>query len=400
MHLAGLVLGLVLLIVSCGMAFMSMRMLMLAATKTGLSSYGELFGYATQWRFAPFILDMITILFGQGVIIAYFVFLSDFIPPVADAFGLNLERWVCVLVCFMGTIPFTIPPKLSALQNITPLTTISLMITAFAVMYRTPTEVGLLDSSTTIELGHLSLGTLKSFTLTISVFICHTNVVSVAEEFVNPSDRRSTKVVSRVSAILLIIYMVLSVCGYVSFGSSVQENFIKNYSEDDQLINICRILLSLSIFFGIPLNTHPTVRSILSIYKNGFHDIDQQVQSESTMDVSITESLLPGHIDGADHPMGSSESGLHENCRIAVGVFVNMIGAVVSLYVPGIADVVSVLAGSLGTMITLLFPAMIYESVYEDRTRTYPSERFQVYSLYIGSLLCFTSVGLSLCGYV
>jgi amino acid permease len=397
MHLAGLVPGLILLIVSCSLAFMSMRMLMLSATRTGTSSYGQLFGVATQLRSSAVILDVVTILFGQGVIIAYFVYLSDFIPPVADVLGASFltQRWACVLLCFLAAIPFTIPRKLSALQNITPLTTLSLLITAGVVLVRSPSEIH--SHSPQLEYFRVDLGIFQAFALTVSVFICHTNVVTVAEEFVNPSDRRSTKVVSRVSAVLLTVYLVLSICGYMSFGPLVEQNFIKNYSDTDMSVNLCRVLLSFSIFFGIPLNTHPTARALISSWNTVIRSPQpaMDVFGSSTSASGLSQALLDEKED-----VTVENYNYNDKIRIAISVSVVLIGAIVSLFVPGIADIVGILGGSLGTLITFTFPAIIYQSVFRDKVAENRRDKLQVYSLYGGSLICFISVALKICGIV
>jgi amino acid permease len=69
-------------------------------------------------------------------------------------------------------------------------------------------------------------------------------------------------------------------------------------------------------------------------------------------------------------------------------------GSVISLYVPGIADVISILGGSLGTLIMLVFPAMIYKSIFKSElTRT---DHLLVNILLISAAACFSSVVLTI----
>jgi hypothetical protein len=56
-----------------------LRELLFLAARTGIYSYGKLFANAVEMQMAGPFLDVITISFGAGVVIAYFVFLGDFI---------------------------------------------------------------------------------------------------------------------------------------------------------------------------------------------------------------------------------------------------------------------------------------------------------------------------------
>ena len=375
MSQAGLINGSILLVVATFLAFVSMRMLLVSAARTGAQSYAQLFSMTCKSRFAGPFLDVVTILFGQGVVIAYFVFLGDFVPPVAAMIGglpILTDRAACIVICCVCAIPFAIPNKLSALQYITPISTLSLAITAIVVVYRTEGIRSVSETPVTLDYAIFDLNLLKCFAIAISSFICHTNVVAVAGELVDPSDRRSTKIALRAALVQLVLYLIISVCGYASFGRSIAQNFIKNYPQDDSLMTLCRILLSLTIFFGLPMNTNPTAKALVSLMtKNADHQ-------------SLTESLLP--------PITPRTN--NNTLRITMGVLVLVLGATVSLYVPGIADVVGVLGGSFGTLIMLVFPATIYRTVFKTELTT--TDTLFVNILLISALACFSSVILTM----
>lgn len=375
MSQAGIVNGSILLLIATILAFVSMRMLLLSASLTGADSYGQLLSMASDSEYAATFLDIVTILFGQGVVIAYFVFLGDFVPPVAAVMGgipILADRTACILICCIFAIPFAIPNKLSALQYITPISTLSLAITACVVVVRTDHTRSNSAEYIALDYAIFDWNLLKCFAIVISSFICHTNVVAVAGELVEPSERRSTKVALRAALVQLVLYLIISVCGYASFGRNIAQNFIKNYPEDDSLITICRILLSLTIFFGLPINTNPTAKALVNLFSPQKH-------------CTFTEPLLPPVT-----PRTTADNHL----RIGLGMGVLLTGSVISLYVPGIADVISILGGSLGTLIMLVFPAMIYKSIFKSElTRT---DHLLVNILLISAAACFSSVVLTI----
>jgi amino acid permease len=374
MSQAGIVNGSLLLLFATLLAFVSMRMLLLSASRTGALSYGQLLSITSDSKYAAPFLDIVTILFGQGVIIAYFVFLGDFVPPVAAVLGgapILVNRMACILICCVCAIPFAIPNKLSALQYITPISTLSLAITACVVVLRTDYMRSNASEYIPLDYAIFDWNLLKCFAIVISSFICHTNVVAVAGELVDPSERRSTKVALRAALVQLVLYLVISVCGYASFGRTIAQNFIKNYPEDDPLITVCRILLSLTIFFGLPINTNPTAKALVSLLSPGKRG-------------PLIEPLLP--------PITPRTTDNY--LRIGLGISVLITGAVVSLYVPGVADVISVLGGSLGTLIMLVFPAMIYKSIF--KTELTLTDKVLVNMLLVSAAACFSSVVLTM----
>ena len=386
MSLAGIFNGILLLLIASFLAFISIRMLLLSAANTGIYSYGRLFAHASNVAWAGPLLDLITMSFGFGIVIAYFVFLGDFLPPVADTLGLTIltNRTLCISICCLLSLPFSIPFKLSALQNITPISTFSLMVTAAVVVYQFPNAHALLPPDIAdLDYAIPSLALFKCFAIAVSAFICHTNVVSVAGELVDPSFPRATKIASRAALVQLVLYLLISVCGYASFGRLVQQNFIKNYADDNTPMTVCRVLLSISIFFGLPINTNPTAKSFVNfLLTTGLVTLYAQEED------STETLLLPMTPTGATDQL--------KNVRIGSGIVILLAGAVLSLYIPGIADVVSILGGSFGTLIMLVFPATIYMSVFKEEMKNRDSQAM-VGILLLAALCCFVSVGLTLC---
>ena len=387
MSLAGIVNGIILLMISSILGFVSIRMLLLSAARTGIYSYGKLFAHASTFALAGPFLDIITMSFGFGVVVAFFVFLGDFVPSVADSVGLTIltDRTVCILFCCVLSLPFAVPHKLSALQNITPVSTFSLVVTAGVVAYQSPAMYAAIPAGEDeLDFAVFSMQLFKCFAIVVSAFICHTNVVSVAGEVVDPTFPRVTKIASRAVLVQLVFYLLISVCGYVSFGKSVNQNFIKNYPDDDLPITVCRMLLALSIFFGLPLNTNPTAKAIVN-----FLITTGAASPHNELDAPLL--LLPMTPSETNDPL--------KNVRIGCGIAILSLGATLSLYVPGIADIVSILGGSFGTLIMLVFPAIIYASVFKSDMHTWKSQ-VMVGSLLVAASFCFVSVGLTLTGLV
>ena len=357
MFLGGWFIGTVMLSVAAVLAYYSMKILFLAATKTGIYSYGALLSHATSPIAGP-LLDIIIVLYGSGVVIAYYVFLGDFIPSLGDALGLTFltNRTVALVLCCVCAIPLAFPRKLSALQYISPVSTLALVLTAIVALIRLPSmRETLTPEESQLDLSIFGLHLFKCFTISLFAFVCHMNVVSVAGELIHPTAPRASKIAFRASSTQLIFYLVIGISGYMSFGQTVKQNFITNYPIDDTLIVVCRFLLTLTIFFALPINSNPTANAFVHLLLTvGMGAPGTPPQSPRAEDMEAPLLMISD-----DEPL--------KNVRIGMGIFVLIQGMVVAIYAPGVADVISILGGSFGTLIMLVCPAIIYYRVFKDQ---------------------------------
>lgn len=361
MLLGGWLIGVLMLTFAAVLAYCSMTILFMSSNKTGIYSYGALFSFSTAPIAGP-ILDIVIVLYGSGVVIAYYVFLGDFLPSLAEGLGIAIltNRSLCLALCCLGSIPFALPRKLSALQYISPVSTVALVLTAIVAVVRLPRMSAQLPfEKAELDIALIGLPLLKCFTISLFAFICHMNVVSVAGELHHPTESRARKIAFRSASTQLLFYIVIGLSGYISFGKSVNQNFITNYPSDDPLILVCRLLLTLTIFFALPINTNPIANAFVHLL--------------------LTSGLAPDHtgldietplVSGSNSPSNvaiSVEIEPLKEMRVGMAVYVLIQGMLVALYAPGVADVISILGGSFGTLIMLVCPAIIFCSVFKDK---------------------------------
>ena len=356
MLIGGWLVGVTMLSFATVLAYYSMKILFVCASKTGIYSYGALLSHATTPLAGP-ILDVVIVMYGSGVVIAYYVFLGDFVPSLSEAIGLSWleDRTTALVACCLLAVPFAFPRKLSALQYISPVSTIALVLTAIVAVIRLPR----MSEQLTPEEAHLDavivgLPLLKCFTISPFAFICHMNVVSVAGELLHPTTMRASKIAFRAAVTQLVFYILIGIGGYLSFGQTVNQNFITNYPANDHLIVVCRLLLTLTIFFALPINTNPTANAFVHLLLT-----TGLVQEPRTTDIE-RPLVVPATSD--DEPLRKT--------RIGMAVYVLVQGLVVAIYAPGVADVISILGGSFGTLIMLVCPAIIYCKVCRDELGT------------------------------
>lgn len=387
MLLGGWLIGVLMLTFAAVLAYYSMTILFMSSSKTGIYSYGALLSFSTAPIAGP-ILDVVIVLYGSGVVIAYYVFLGDFLPSLAEGLGITIltNRSLCLALCCVGSIPFALPRKLSALQYISPVSTVALVLTAIVALVRLPRMSKQLPfEEAELDIALIGLPLLKCFTISLFAFICHMNVVSVAGELHHPTESRARKIAFRSASTQLLFYIVIGLSGYISFGKAVNQNFITNYPSDDPLILVCRLLLTLTIFFALPINTNPIANAFVHLLlTSGLAPDHTGLDIETPLVSSGSISPSNGAISVEVEPL--------KKMRIGMAVYVLIQGMLVALYAPGVADVISILGGSFGTLIMLVCPAIIFCSVFKDKLRDF-NTKIMIALLVIASLTSLAAVG-------
>lgn len=63
------------------------------------------------------------------------------------------------------------------------------------------------------------------------------------------------------------IYEILGILGYLTFGSNVSSNLISDY-HNSMFIAICRLAISILVLFSYPLQVHPCRASLDKVFSS------------------------------------------------------------------------------------------------------------------------------------
>ncbi|KAF4669176.1 hypothetical protein FOL47_002657 [Perkinsus chesapeaki] len=353
MKQAGVINGVILLTLSSGIALLTMYLLMECAQRTGRGSYGSLLGSCCG-KWSAVVMDVIMFFYGMGTMTAYLILEGDFLPALMAWIGSRVSRTVCICVVALVAVPLILPEKLSVLRHVTPISTAALIFTAICTLIQAPGRAQALPEDMSVDLASFGWPLLKCLTITLFAYICHTNVVPVANEMVDPTPKKSFQVCFRVAVVQLGFYVLIGVSGYLSFLGTTHQNYITNYPHDDVLINLCRLAMALSLMCSIPINTNPTARAAV-------HFITSM---KEVMTSSHHQPLLPGRERLPSNLR--TESRREKILRISISLALLVVTLTIAILVPGIADVVSLLGGSLGTLLLATCPCIIFARVMKQ----------------------------------
>lgn len=99
----------------------------------------------------------------------------------------------------------------------------------------------------------------------IFAFNCHLNVSPVAGELADPSSKRMRKITYTSILGCLGFYLVISICGYLSFAQDSLPDILDNYPERDYFAVVSRAALCLTLLVQMLFRWTDTARFAMSI---------------------------------------------------------------------------------------------------------------------------------------
>ncbi|CAK9012285.1 Putative sodium-coupled neutral amino acid transporter 7 (Solute carrier family 38 member 7) [Durusdinium trenchii] len=340
---AGLVLGLSLLTCGAVLAHVSLVILMSCARYTQSRSFAELVSNLQEDQLdgpvRDLSVDIVITLYGMAAVLIYMMLIGDFMSDIARSplFDLEVPRHYVILASLTVVFPLSIPRNVTALRYISFLSISAITFLTLVVAAKTPEHLADLEGSNDSS-GTSVQTVLQCFAMALFSFNAHTNAVPVALSLDQP---RATRIwhVSLVSVLIeLVIYATIATCGYLSFGSQTQQDFIRNYPAEDRWMLIVRCVYSVPIIFGVPMNLAPAAASMQALAGNLVAKMSTFGRQRSDSEKSSCQ-------------------------RICIVSFVLLFCAAVSILCDAFADVIGLFGACFGTLICLIWPLRIYLKV-------------------------------------
>lgn len=95
-------------------------------------------------------------------------------------------------------------------------------------------------------------------------YTCAQNLFPVFNELKNNKQSRMNIVIGSSLGSAMLIYQVIGLLGYLTFGTEVASNIMESYMPSS-LITIARLLVSINVLFSYPLQLQPCRTSILKM---------------------------------------------------------------------------------------------------------------------------------------
>lgn len=132
---------------------------------------------------------------------------------------------------------------------------------------------------------------IKNLAIFVFSFTCHQNIFSVVNEISNRSQKRVDIVIALTIISALLIYSIVSINGYHTYGSEVKGDILLNYPETF-MVSCMRIALSIMVLLSYPLQLDPSRRCITSMVNScsKWH-IKCEERNQDAMNAEIEEEI-------------------------------------------------------------------------------------------------------------
>jgi amino acid permease len=271
---SGWVLGSILLFIGAISTIFSCHILSICASKVPYPATFFAVTNATVPKLT-FLIDVAVFAQTFGAGCAYLIVVGGLMPSVMSQAGASLvaqSRFLWVMIGFAFVAPISFFNDLTKLNFTSSLAIVFAMFFILMVfLYSIPGASGLdacpdreCEGETSNIL--LSIDVLRVFSIFIFAFSCQINMFPVVNELRRPSQKRFDFVIKYSILTSCVIYLIVAVCGYKTFGDKVESNILINYP-NNVWTSICRVCISFLVIFSYPLQVLPGRASLLALWR-------------------------------------------------------------------------------------------------------------------------------------
>lgn len=271
---SGYLLGTVFLIVFGLAAAFGLHLLACCAMEIGLPcTFRKVTSEAMPGDGFNMAIDAIIALKCFGVACSYLIVVGDSMPKVVDQISdggpewLHHRRiWVTFGLCCVSPLCFfESMDKLAFTSGLSLAFVAFLMVMVFAYSVGDESEAcGGDDCEGGDSLVIFDSDTMSTLTVFIFGYTCHQNIFAIANEIRQPSTPRIDRVILVAVTIALLVYLVVAVSGFATFGSDVESDILENY-DVGPVVTLARFFVAMLVCFSYPLQCHPSRMCLMSL---------------------------------------------------------------------------------------------------------------------------------------
>ncbi|KAK9895494.1 hypothetical protein P389DRAFT_205609 [Cystobasidium minutum MCA 4210] len=255
------------LILVCGcMSWLGLHFLSRAATHTKPARSSSFAALADiTYPKASILFDSAIAIKCSGVATSYLIIIGSLMPRVVKSFDKDppdwlLDRHLWIVVAMAILSPLCYLRQLHSLRFTSYIAVVAAVDLVFVVIYKFFDRSGL-EPSSPKHLFAFSSSSVANLPVYIFAFTCAQNIFSCYNELKENTKGRMNLVTGVSIGSAALIYELVGVLGYITFGENTPPNILSAY-HDTLFINICRFGIVLCVLFGYPLQILPARNSL------------------------------------------------------------------------------------------------------------------------------------------
>lgn len=263
MRQAGLVTGIVLLIVLCAVTDWTIRLIVINAKMSGANSYIDIMNrcFGSSGRAA---VSFFQFAFAFGGMCAFGIIIGDTIPHVirsifpslhtVPVLSLLTKRQFIIALCTLGvSYPLSLYRDIHKLARASGLALVGMIVIVSSVMIKAPSVAPALKGDPDKRFSVIGPGIFQAVGVISFAFVCHHNSLLIYGSLRTPTLDRFALVTHISTIISLVCCCTLAISAYIQFTDKTQGNILNNFSGNDTLINLARFCFGLNMFTTLPL---------------------------------------------------------------------------------------------------------------------------------------------------
>lgn len=305
--------------------------------------------------------------------------------------SLLLSRQIWVIGAMMAALPFSFYRTLDDLKKASALALIFVfvlvgVIIAYANGGTNPCEESDGDDDKQTCRGDVVpftniASTVSRLPIFVFAFTCHHNIFPIVNEMELLSQRRLNVVICCSISFALVIYTIVALEGYQTYGSLVRGDILLNYPENIP-VTVLRICIAFMLTLHYPLQLDPGRRCISSLVKVVLKWCHQKQSNRRNLSEYFctpelerqdsNESVEEEQSDGVYAPMEMSHGrNPQEECDDRLFYSITILFLALSFLLATIVDdlgVILALVGATGsTLVSYVLPGLMYIKVYPNK---------------------------------
>lgn len=357
---AGIIPGMVTCLFSGGVAAFGLYLLSLCAAKAP-HRRASFFAVAemTFPRAAVFF-DAAIAIKCFGVSISYLIIVKSLMPNVVSAlyhdltspdtnppdWALSGRNWITILMIIL--VPLAFLRKLDSLRHTSYIALFSVAYLVIVVVWCYFFPIEGTQAPGPRYLIHFTPQFVSTFPVQVFAYTCAQNLFPIFNEISSNTQARMNIVIGTSIGSAALIYEIIAVFGYLTFGSKVGANIIAMYPSTSLFIAVGQLAIAILVMFSYPLQVHPCRNCLDKVFHAGHVQYKRVPAAEGETE---EEEIVDEH-------GGSPDMSPLKHTLLTVAIITS--GFIIAYFVDDLQMVLSFVGSTGSTTISFILPGLFY----------------------------------------
>ncbi|CAK7202910.1 hypothetical protein SEUCBS139899_005637 [Sporothrix eucalyptigena] len=263
MKQAGLVAGIVLLVVLTVAVDWTIRLIVVNSKLSGASSFQGTVEHCFG-RTGLIAISLAQWVFAFGGMVAFGIIVGDSIPHVLTAvwpglpdvpvLGLLTDRRAVIVVFILSvSYPLTLYRDIAKLAKASTFALVSMVVIIVTVVVQGAMVPDEERGSFSRPLLTVNSGVFQAIGVISFAFVCHHNSLLIYGSLKTPTIDRFSRVTHISTAVSMVACMLMAFAGFLTFGDKTLGNVLNNFPADNTMVNVARLCFGLNMLTTLPL---------------------------------------------------------------------------------------------------------------------------------------------------